>query len=60
MCLKLISKLETVDKLPLNHTIFRKLALEAKEANHGLQLNANEVLYQAFVDAKADSNQPPP
>jgi len=31
MCLKLIKNIETLDRLPVNHTIFAKMAEENKE-----------------------------
>ena len=32
MCLKLVKNIETLDRLPVNHTIFSKMAEECKEA----------------------------
>ncbi|KAL4435392.1 hypothetical protein ABPG74_022875 [Tetrahymena malaccensis] len=51
MCLKLVKQIETIERLPVNHTIFHKLADQYNkkcEQNGEGQIDAQAVLYQQF------------
>lgn len=54
LCLKLIKNIDTIDRLPINHTIYTKLIDELNEKNAsitGYVVNSQATLYQQFAAA---------
>ena len=59
LCLKLVLNIETLERLPINHTIFTQIAKKHNQNHPNEKINISEALYNSFAIASQNKNNEP-